>query len=236
MTDAPAARTALVTGANRGIGLALVLELERQGHRVIAGCRQPVAAEELRHAEGRGQVEIMQLDVADQQSIDALAVKLGDRPIDLLINNAGITGPLEAFDTTAVDAWAPVFDANLYGPVRVMQALKRNLLVAHAPKAVAVSSAMGSIASAPSSDHLAYRCSKAALNMALHACAAEWAAVGIIVASLTPGVVDTDMTANLAIAKISPAQSAAGMVAVIDRLSIADAGRFFRYNGDEVDW
>lgn len=231
-----APRTALVTGASRGIGLALTLELARRGWHVLACCREPQAADDLLAAQERGAVELMRLDVADGGSIRDLAENLSGRPVDLLVNNAGIIGPTERFDGTDTDSWVPVFVTNLHGPVRLMQALKANLLAAKTGKAIAVSSGMGSIAIASSSDHLAYRCSKAALNMAMHAVAAEWLADGLIVAVLTPGVVDTDMAANIPLAKISPAESVAGMIGVIEGLTPADAGRFIRYNGEAVGW
>jgi NAD(P)-dependent dehydrogenase (short-subunit alcohol dehydrogenase family) len=229
-------RTALVTGANRGIGLALVEALVEQGWHVIACCRDPARAEALLTLVAKGTVEALRLDVASLLSIADLFAVLDGRPIDLLVNNAGITGPGECFDATNASAWQPVFETNLLGVIRLMQGLKPNILASREKKAVAISSGMGSIAGAGRSDHLAYRCSKAALNMALHAAAGEWAADGAIIAMLTPGIVDTDMTAHLSLPKISAAESAAGLVAVIDRLGASDAGRFFRYNGEEVAW
>jgi len=229
-------RTALVTGANRGIGLALVEALLERDWQVIACCRDPARAEALAALAAGGAVEMLRLDVASLLSIADLLAALDGRPIDLLVSNAGITGPVESFDATNASAWQPVFETNLLGVIRLMQGLKPNILASRGKKAVAISSGMGSIAGAAGSDHLAYRCSKAALNMALHAAAGEWAADGATVAMLTPGVVDTDMTAHLSLPKISAAESAAGMVAIIERLGVSDAGRFFRYNGEEVAW
>jgi len=221
--------TVVITGAGRGIGLALARSYVAAGATVIRTLRDPAASAE--PALG----EVLPLEVADAGSVAALAEALADRPIDVLINNAGIIGPQgpSSLDTD-FDGFLDTLKINTLGPLRVTQALLPNLrLSKHAPRVAIISSRMGSLSYAKSDD-IAYRASKAAVNKIAQALATDLAPEGIAVASIHPGWVRTDMGG--ADADIDPVTSAEGVKAVIDGLSVANTGRFWNYDGTERAW
>jgi len=221
--------TVVITGAGRGIGLALARSYVAAGATVIRTLRDPTASAE--PALG----EVLPLEVADAGSVAALAEALADRPIDVLINNAGIIGPQgpSSLDTD-FDGFLDTLKINTLGPLRVTQALLPNLrLSKHAPRVAIISSRMGSLSYAKSDD-IAYRASKAAVNKIAQALATDLAPEGIAVASIHPGWVRTDMGG--ADADIDPVTSAEGVKAVIDGLSVANTGRFWNYDGTERAW
>ena len=153
--------TFLITGANRGIGLELTRQAARRGDCVIAACRNPAAASELAKLanKARDRIEILTLDVGEPASIAAAKEWLGQRPIDVLINNAGIFGPArQSGRDMDFDGLAQAFAINAIGPLRVTQALLANLRAAGKSKIVAISSRMAMLAE-PSSSSLAYRAS-----------------------------------------------------------------------------
>lgn len=223
--------TVLITGANRGIGLEFARQYAAEGWRVIATCRRPDRARELA-ALG---VEMRALDVADAAGIDELARWLGDAPIDLLINNAGIYGKeslrLGAID---VDEWLAVLRVDAIAPIKVTEALMDNLAASPRPVVANITSKMGSIADNASGAAYSYRSAKAALNAASKSLAVDLAGRGVVVVVLHPGWVQTDMGGAGAL--ISPATSVHGLRSVIARCAMADSGRFFAYDGTEVPW
>lgn len=222
--------TALVTGANRGIGLEFVRQYAGAGWHVIATCRKPDTAAELKAVAGT--VEIHRLDVTDAGQIAALAQTLKGRPIDLLINNAGIMGH-GTIGRIDYAAWEEVLRVNTLAPVRIVEALLPNVAASERRQIVALTSRMGSIAES-GGGYYAYRSSKAALNAAMHALAADLKGQRITVALFHPGWVKTDMGGPGAL--VAPRDSVAGMRAVIERLRPADSGRFFNYDGSEIPW
>ena len=222
--------TVLITGANRGIGLVFARQYSVDGATVIATCRNPEKAEKL-VALG---VQVEQLDVADPASASALAVKLKAAPIDILIANAGYYGPeRQDADDADWDGFLETFRVNSLGPLLVAQALKLNLLAGTDKKLVVLTSKMGSIADS-SGGHLAYRASKAALNMIAHNLALEWKRHGIKVAILHPGWVKTDMGGSSA--PVSTAESVAEMMNRIAELWPGSSGHFLDYQGKEIGW
>ena len=227
---AQGARTVLVTGANRGLGLEFARQYKEAGWRVIGTARDPEEAQEL---EALG-VRIMQLDVADQQSVDALAAALGDEPIDLLINNAGIFPRVGTLDEIDFDDYERTLAVNTIGPVRVTRALLPNLRRGQLKMVAGLSSNLGSIAENERGNFYGYRESKAGLNMFTKTLAAELGPEGFICVVLTPGWVQTDMGGPNA--TLTPAESIAGMKAVLDRLTPADNGTFWSYNGSQMPW
>jgi NAD(P)-dependent dehydrogenase (short-subunit alcohol dehydrogenase family) len=126
--------TVLITGANRGLGLEFARQYASDGWQVIACCRSPNGAPDLKRL-GR-KVEVQVLDVASQDSIRHLAKALAGTPIDVLINNAGLHGDRRAFGETDVALWRQIFDVNTIAPVQVLAALLENV-AAGAQKKVA---------------------------------------------------------------------------------------------------
>lgn len=222
--------TALVTGANRGIGLEFVKQLTAQGYEVIGTARKPEKAVELKKTGAR----VLQLDVTDGESIAAMAEALEGQPIDLLINNAGISGHRAAtFRDTEFDKIAFTFDVNSLGPMRVTQALLDNVLASKNKRVVQISSTMGSIAN-NQGGYYGYRASKTALNMFNSSLAKELGREGVTAVVLHPGWVQTDMGG--ATAPVQPTDSVAGMIKVIAGLELADGGRFIDYQGETLPW
>jgi NAD(P)-dependent dehydrogenase (short-subunit alcohol dehydrogenase family) len=226
----------VITGANRGIGLALASFYARRGDVVFACCRTPSNAEALQRLAETATLSVLPLDVRDGASVAALASTLGDRPVDILINNAGVSGgPLEEQTATRMDfaAWADAFDTNTMGPVRVLQALLPQLKRAKNPKVMSVTSQLGAL-SLDLALAFGYSASKAALNKFMRLAAGELARDGIAVGLVHPGWVKTDMGG--AGAHITPTESAAGIATVIDRLSLENTGGFWKWNGSAHDW
>ena len=223
----------LVTGAGRGIGFELARRYAVAGWTVLATVRNPEAAAALKALPGS--VETLDLDVSDAASVAALVRRLGGRPIDLLINNAGIYGPdsdqLGRFD---YGAWERVLAVNTLGPLRVTEALLPNLRAGSKRTVATLTSAMGSIADNTSGGALFYRSSKAALNAAMKTLAIALRSERFTVVVLHPGWVRTDMGGPAA--TLDVATSAAGLIEVIAGLAPADTGRFLNYNGAALPW
>ncbi|HWG04018.1 MAG TPA: SDR family NAD(P)-dependent oxidoreductase, partial [Beijerinckiaceae bacterium] len=173
-------------------------------------------------------------DVSDVASINSLTAKLGRRPIDVLINNAGIMGPARQSGLDMdFDGLAQALAVNAIGPLHVTQALLPNLRAAGSAKIVAISSRLAMLAD-PGSSSLAYRASKAALNKLFQGVATDLKQDGIAVLILSPGWVRTDMGGRSA--PLSVAESAAGILREIDELTLARTGHFRDYSGREVPW
>jgi NAD(P)-dependent dehydrogenase (short-subunit alcohol dehydrogenase family) len=253
---APNPGTALITGSDRGIGLALTREFESRGWRVIATCRDPAKATELtQFAHEHAAVSIEKLDVTDDAAIDALVTKLKGRPIDALVNNAGIGGDVEGQTLSKLNPvdFGRVLHVNSYAPLRVSAAFLELVAASRQRKIIGMSSGYGSlssveqIASQGYPNAYYYAMSKAALNMGLREFAFEVAPRHITTVLLSPGAVDTDMQRNLRdqMAKIgkpitspqlTPAQSAHSMVLTIEQLKSAQNGKFLARDGTEIPW
>ena len=228
--------TILITGANRGIGLALTEAFIGRGDRVIATVRKPEHLEGLAAvmADAPDRLEIHRLEVTDPASIAALAERLAGRPIDVVINNAGIFGPTRQSSLDMdFDGWLEVLKVNTLAPLAVAQALVPNLRLGEHPKILTVSSGMGSMAFAKS-DNVAYRSSKAAVNKAMQCLATDLKGEGIAVAVCHPGWVKTDMGG--AHADISPEMSATGLTRLVDRMSLSHSPEFLAWDGAAVPW
>lgn len=222
--------TILVTGANRGIGLEFVRQYGADRAEVIACCRNPAGAGELK-ALG---IEPMELNVADPGSINELAEALKGKPIDILINNAGVYGPkTQSAVETDIDGFMETFRINSLGPLLVTQALRPNILAGKDKKLAVLTSKMGSISDS-SGGVLAYRSSKAALNMIFHGVAKSLARDGVAVVILHPGWVKTDMGGPDAM--IGVLESVRGLRARIAELQLNASGRFLDYKGREIGW
>jgi NAD(P)-dependent dehydrogenase (short-subunit alcohol dehydrogenase family) len=220
----------LVTGANRGIGLAFAQQLCKRGDRVIATCRQPEKARELAKLPAR----VERLDVGDEKSIAALAGRIVGEPLDVLINNAGIGEAGAQFGRLSMRDLEETFRVNAAGPVALAQALLSNLRAGRRRVIVNLSSGLGSISENESGGWIAYRASKAALNQLTRAAAAELKREGFVCIAISPGWVRTDMGGPGA--PLSPDESVVAMLEVIDELKPSDTGRFLDHRGKEVPW
>lgn len=217
----------IVTGANRGIGLALAQALKARGGAVIAACRTPSAALEALGVEVVGGV-----DVSTDAGVKVLVDAVGARSVDLLVNNAGILTSDGALDTLDVNAIRRQFEVNALAPLRVTLALRGRL--ARGAKVAFVTSRMGSIDDNSSGGFYGYRMSKAALNMAGKSLALDLAKSDIAVALLHPGMVKTDMIGGHG--QVEPADAAAGLLARIDALTAETSGGFWHANGERLPW
>ena len=221
--------TTLITGANRGIGLALVREFQSKGHTVIATARDPASAKDLK-ATG---AELHALDVSDASSIKALAEALKGKPIDFLINNAGL-GDRADISRLDYDRFEEILRVNTIAPIRVLDALTPNLAAGKDKIAAALSSQLGSIENTDMGFGLAYRVSKAGLNMGLRTAAHTLSAQGITLLALHPGWVKTDMGGEGA--PVEPADSAAGLYKVITGAGPSKELRFYDFEGKTLPW
>ena len=237
--------TLLITGANRGLGLEFVRQYAGDTWNVIAACREPSKANELQAlAKANPSIRIEQLDVANDASVAALAAKLNDVSIDLLINNAGIYSGAtregvdsdddsQSFGVVDADAWAKVLRINTIAPIMVTQAFAPHVAKSQQKKIVNITSRMGSIGET-SGGYLAYRSSKAALNAAMRSILNDLTQQGIATLNLHPGWVQTDMGGTSA--PLKPADSIAGMRRVIDALELKNSGQFLSYDGKTIQW
>lgn len=219
----------VITGANRGIGLELVRQLTARGDEVIACCRQrsgPLEATGARIEDG--------LDVADSDSIRDLRQRLDGQSVDMLLNVAGVMHPqqLGAIDDAALNAMRQQFEVNALGPLLMTQALME--LMPSGARVGIVTSRMGSIADNTSGGSYGYRMSKVAVNMAGVSLAHDLRDRGIAVALLHPGYVRTDMTQGRGM--IDPPESAAGLIARMDELTMETSGGFWHTNGERLPW
>ena len=222
-------KTILVTGANRGIGLALTRAFRARGDAVIAVCRRSSDALEATGA----QVE-PGIDVTDGDALDALARRLSDVRIDTLVLNAGVLEreSLGDIDEAGFDSMRRQFEVNALGPLRVAQALLDHL--ADGAKVGIVTSRMGSVADNGSGGRYGYRASKAAVNAIGKSLAVDLQPRGIAVFLLHPGYVATDMVGGTG--DVSPEQAAAQLVERLDGLTLEQTGTFWHANGSPLPW
>lgn len=229
--------TVLITGANRGIGLELTRQYLDAGWHVIATCRNPAAALDLKQLAGRApaQVSIEPLDVRDENEVSSLARKLSGTSVDLLINNAGVRR-MDAFTFGEIDtgAFRETMDINVLGPLKVAESFVPHLETGGDPLLVMMSSNLGSIEKNREGGDYGYRASKAALNAVMRSLAVDLADRGIAVIALHPGWVKTDMGGRKA--PLSVEESVRGIRAVLGGLSLRDTGRFLRWDGHEEPW
>jgi NAD(P)-dependent dehydrogenase (short-subunit alcohol dehydrogenase family) len=225
-------KNVVITGAGRGVGLALAKEFFRQGFRVLGTYRSERSAQELLRLSKEADVSAVTADVTDEKSFGPLTKKLEEwGPVDILVNNSGVigqkAGSLKELDPRQM---MKTFDTNTFGPLRVSQAVMPFL--SEGGKIAHVSSMMGSITDNGSGGHYDYRMSKAALNMFNSCLAKEFPKLTCIV--LHPGWVQTDMGG--AGAAVSPEESARGLCKVILGAKLEQSGKFFEYTGKELPW
>lgn len=212
----------LITGANRGLGLEFARQYSGDGWTVTATVRE--ASPELDELG----VKVEEVDMLDPDDVASLGEGIGE--LDLLIANAGTYGPKAVLDADDADDWADTFVVNTIAPYLLAQSLLP-AVKASGGKLIAISTRMGSIADNSSGGFIAYRTSKAALNMAWRNLAVD---SGATCALLHPGWVQTRMGG--ASAPITPEESVSGMRQVIEQLRPEQSGGFFDYTGAPVPW
>jgi NAD(P)-dependent dehydrogenase (short-subunit alcohol dehydrogenase family) len=236
--------TVLITGANRGIGFEFAKQYAEKGWRVLAAARNPDGAGDL-HAlsEKYPAVSIEQLDVSDPDSIDRLAGKLSGQAIDLIVNNAGIFGEFgdQMFGDLKIDLFDTFMRTNALGPLKMCEAFLPHVASSQQKKMVSITSQAGSFAldSGGLPGMYYYKSSKAAQNMIMRNIAKDVEKDGVAVGILSPGMVNT--AGELPPERrfpgiIEPPESIAGMIKVIDGLSLENSGSFIRYNGELQPW
>ena len=237
--------TVLITGANRGLGLAMAERyLARPEHAVIACCRAPEKAAALQAlAQQHGGLRILPLDVTDGASVAALAGRLAGLPIDILISNAGIYGKSVPATTGFADQrfgvsdweadWIMPFRVNAMGPMRLAEALVDNVAASQLKKFAVITSMVASITNAMG--HMfGYSASKAAANMTARNLSLALKDRGIIVNPIHPGYAKTDMGGDGA--HIEVADAVAGTMARIDDMTLETSGAFLSFDGKALPW
>lgn len=237
-------RHALVTGANRGIGLGFARQLLVDGWHVVATCRQPGRATDLNMLAGEhpGRLHVLPLDVAEPKSHAELVRELplvldgrdDDRPgrIDLLVNNAGVLHSGERFGSLSAANFEDSLRINAIGPLLFTQSLAPSL--SEGARILNLSSRLGSITLTTRFGTPSYDISKAALNMATVLLARALEERGIVVVAISPGWVRTDMGGSDG--EVAVDDAVAGMLQVASRLQPVDNGRFLDWQGKLVPW
>lgn len=228
----------LITGSNRGLGLEWVRQYALAGWRVYATCRFPDQADDLQRLESEiPNVSTHRLDVTRPDQVRQMAAQLGDIPLDVLINNAGVYRERWGKDQIGridYSDWLDTFAVNTLGTMRVSEALVDNLARSERRLLVSISSHMGSIADIGGANDYAYRSSKAALNAAMKGASLDLARRGIGVLILHPGWVRTRMGGDQA--PLSPSESVTGMRRLVDGFRQDLSGHFYRYDGTGIPW
>ena len=226
----------VITGCSRGIGLELACQYAEAGWRVIATAREPDVSPALRQlAVKHARLSVHTLDVSSDDSIADFIRQLGGKPVDLLINNAGVYGA-GGSDVGYLSraAWRDVLEVNTLSPMMLTQALLPNLEAGTLKIVGMMSSKVGSIADNSSGGSYYYRSSKTALNQVVKSLSIDLASQGIKVVALHPGWVQTQMGGPNAL--IDTQQSVTGLRAVLAGLDTAGSGCFYSYDGTEVPW
>jgi len=231
--------TALITGSNRGIGFEFVRRFSARDWRIIATARKPDEATDLQAlAKVDPDIIIEQLDVTDHARIDELAIKYRDQPIDILLLNAAI-GPtgIQTLDKLEFERARLSFETNTIGPMKLTQAFMENVKASDKKQIIAMSSDSGSFVAGSQRPILwHYKASKAALNMYFHTLHFETQKRGVTAVMLHPGLVGTNPQLAKFPGAIKTEDSVAQMLAVMDKLTLEDNGRFISYEGETMPW
>ncbi|MDK1288333.1 SDR family oxidoreductase [Pseudoalteromonas umbrosa] len=228
----------LITGANRGIGLALAKLYLDSGWHVLATVRDINSSQALRDLAGgsaSGVLDIYPLDVTNYIQLDDLAKQLSVLAIDVVINNAGLYGPKGyGFGHCDVEAWRRVMEVNAIAPAKLAEAFYPNLLRGQCKTFAALSSRVGSHTENTKGGGYIYRSSKAALNSVVKSLSNDLLPQGIKTVALHPGWVKTQMGGPNAL--ITPQESALGLKRVLDELQEEQSGSFLSFDGSVIPW
>ena len=236
--------TVLITGSNRGLGLEFAKQYAALGWTVIATARSPDSATELQTLAAKNRkVTIEKLDLLDTAAIKALAAKYDGKPIDLILNNAGVLGELDKQRLGSFDypEFEQVMAVNVYGPLAVAEAFREQVAASTQRKIVSVTSGSGMITVPGNLGPYFYRASKVGLNMVMKVLADDLRSRGVIVSLIAPGTADTDMRRSLVGAERAsrdqtPAAAVAAMIHVIDDVTLEQSGLPLNYNGKQLPW
>ncbi len=227
MTDKP---TLLIAGASRGIGLALVGQFAKRGWRVLGTARNLASGADISKAGG----EVHLCDVTDPHSVARLGKSLAHESIDLLLCNAGIYGPRGGtVGNTDYAEWQKVIDVNVFGPMRLVEALLEPVARSKRKTIAFTTSRMGSIAM-NAGGSMIYRSSKTMLNSVAKNLSIDLAGKGVTVAVFHPGWVQTEMGGAGATLTIPEATDA--IATTLSGLTPKDNGKFFNYDGTDLPW
>ncbi|MBD1559296.1 SDR family oxidoreductase [Vibrio sp. S9_S30] len=239
----------VITGANRGIGLALVKHYLLQNWSVTATYRNANrSAELIELAQNETALTAVELDVTDYPAVNQFAQRLFSQSsstqnsfaqslgsVDLLINNAGYYGPKGyGFGNTDVEEWRKVFEINSIAPLKLVEAFFENLNSGQGKTVVCISSKVGSMAENTSGGGYVYRSSKAAVNSVVKSLHNDLHSYGLRVVALHPGWVQTEMGGPNAL--ITTEESAKGLYDVIESIDAEKSGGFYDYQGNTIPW
>ena len=223
-----------ITGANRGLGLEFVKEFSKIDYEVIATCRDPNSSSDLTTlAQSSLKIQLHQLDVSNTKNIQDLSKHLKNKPIDILINNAGIYRS-GSFNSVNKDSWVESFITNTIGPYEVIEHFLPNVLQGRDKKIISITSKMGSIDDNTSGGSYIYRSSKTALNSMMRSLTYDLKTHDIATMTLHPGWVRTDMGGPGG--WIDVKESVSGMIDQISNLSLQNTGRYIDYDGKPIKW
>jgi NAD(P)-dependent dehydrogenase (short-subunit alcohol dehydrogenase family) len=244
-----AAETVLITGSNSGIGLDFSKRYAARGWLVIATHRRDTIPDTLKELSAKYEnVRVEKMDVTRFDEIDALAEKLKDVPIDILINNAAIlsagsfddprTFSRQIIGTIDYSLFDPYMHTNALGPLKITEAFLPHLKASKRKTVVAISSDGGTISVWDERPGFYfYSASKIAMNMFMKRSAWDLKKDGIIVAIFHPGFVRTEKTRDFEFeGMIELDESVPGMMSVIDDLTMEDTGKFFKHTGEPQPW
>ena len=228
--------TILITGANRGIGLQLTEQFAQDGWQVLACCRNPTDTSQLQALIDRDlPIELHALDVTNYEQMATLADQLGNRPIDILLSNAGIYGPKGgSFGEVDAEKWRQVLEVNTIAPLMLVQAFVGQVAASQQKLVAIISSKVGSIADNSSGGSYMYRSSKTAVNQVVKSLSIDLASRDITVMSLHPGWVKTDMGGPNA--EISTDESVSGLTSILQSAKLAQSGQFIEFDGCSIPW
>jgi len=237
--DAP---TVLITGANRGLGLEFARQYAELGWNVIASCRKPRKATELKNlAAKNSQVAIETLDVTSDKQVSRLAARYQDQPIDVLLNNAGIYGTLEkqTLGNFDFEELKTVLDVNAIGSLRVSQAFLDNVLASEQKKIISLGGGMGTQSIGRLfGGHYFVKMSKAAHLMAMGVMHTDLNDTELMIVMISPGRVDTQLMRDSGWtgSSISASESANLVIDRIANLEPEMNGRLILYTGQVIPW
>ena len=251
------ASTILITGSNRGIGFGFVEAYAAKGWIVIATCRTPSEADDLQAlAKSNPDIVIEELDVTDDQEIQALADKYRDTPIDILVNNAGILPELKpvTFDTVDYEKMDRMLAVNTWGPTKVSTAFIDHVAASKHKKIITMTSGEGSRGRVRRGGAYHYRVTKVAVNMMMLLMSRDVAERRVIVGLINPGLVDTQGLREVDLDTVpeamripvqrmresahmkSPREAVESLIPLIEGLTLHDSGVFYDISGDMIPW